>query len=179
MNLSEVSKLHKETSPTSTGVYVLTCSTSKFKELRKKQQPDDISGDIIAQLAANAGHRIAGRKLIPDSKSMIRSATRAALANRNVNVLIVTGGTGLSTTDVTFESISPLLDREIPGFGELFRKISYDEIGSPAMMSRAFAGTIKEKVVFCLPGSPNGVKTAMEKLILPELGHIIGLTHPS
>jgi molybdenum cofactor biosynthesis protein B len=110
---------------------------------------------------------------------MIRTAMRAALANRNVDVLIVTGGTGLSNTDVTFESISPLLDREIPGFGEIFRRVSYDEIGSAAMMSRAFAGTAGAKAVFCLPGSPNGVKTAMEKLILPELGHIIGLTRAS
>jgi molybdenum cofactor biosynthesis protein B len=106
---------------------------------------------------------------------MIRKALRFALTSRDVDVIIVTGGTGLSQTDVTFESISPLLDRQIPGFGEIFRRISYDEIGSAAMMSRAFAGTIRDKAVFCLPGSPSGVKTAMEKLILPELGHIIGL----
>jgi molybdenum cofactor biosynthesis protein B len=174
--MSKVSKLHKEKSPTSAGVYVLTCSTSKFKELQSKQQPDDESGDIIERLAANAGHRIAGRSLISDSKSMIRDSVRAALANRSVDVVIVTGGTGLSGTDVTFESISSLLERNIPGFGEIFRRISYDEIGSPAMMSRAFAGTVGPKAIFCLPGSPNGVKTAMEKLILPELGHIIGLT---
>ena len=177
--MSKVTKLHKKSSPTTAGVYVLTCSTSKFKQLQRRQQPDDVSGDIIERLAANAGHRIAGRRLISDSKSMIRSAMQAALANRNVDVVIVTGGTGLSHTDVTFESISPLLDREIPGFGEIFRRVSYDEIGSAAMMSRAFAGTIAAKAVFCLPGSPNGVKTAMKKLILPELGHIIGLTRAS
>ena len=173
--MSRVSKLHKEKSPTSAGVYVITCSTSKFKELQSQQHPDDESGDIIERLAANAGHKIAGRRLISDSKPMIRTSVRAALANRNVDVVIITGGTGLSTTDVTFESISPLLERKIPGFGEIFRRISYDEIGSPAMMSRAFAGTIRGKAIFCLPGSPNGVRTAMEKLILPELGHIIGL----
>jgi len=155
---------------------VLTCSTSKFKQLQERQKPDDISGDIIERLAANAGHRIAGRRLIADSKAMIRKTMRTALADRKVDVLIVTGGTGLSHTDVTFESISPLLDREIPGFGEIFRRISYDGIGSAAMMSRAFAGTVGAKAVFCLPGSPDGVKTAMERLILPELGHIIGLT---
>jgi len=177
--MSKVSKLHKESSPKTAGVYVLTCSTSKYKQLRVKQQPEDVSGDIIEQLAASAGHIIAGRKLITDSKSVIRSAMRTALADRNVDVIIVTGGTGLSHTDVTFESISPLLDREIPGFGEIFRRVSYDEIGSSAMMSRAFAGTVGTKAVFCLPGSPNGVKTAMEKLILPELGHIIGLTRPN
>jgi molybdenum cofactor biosynthesis protein B len=174
--MSKVAELHKQSSLTSAGIYVLTCSTSKFKELQQKQQPDDQSGDIIERLALNAGHRIAGRKLIADSRSMIRKALRTALAIRSVDALIVTGGTGLSQTDVTFETISPLLERQIPGFGEIFRRISYDEIGSPAMMSRAFAGTIKGKAIFCLPGSPNGVKTAMEKLILPELGHVIGLS---
>jgi len=177
--MSKVAQLHKRSSPRSAGVYVLTCSTSKFKQLQRKDQPDDESGDIIERLAVDAGHKIAGRKLIADSRSMIRNVMRTALASRRVDVLIVTGGTGLSQTDVTFETISPSLQRQIPGFGEIFRRISYDEIGSPAMMSRAFAGTIKGKAIFCLPGSPNGVKTAMQKLILPELGHIIGLSRRS
>jgi len=174
--MSNVPNLHKETSPKSAGVYIVTCSTSKYKQLQEKQQPDDVSGDIIERLAADAGHKIAGRKLIPDSRIMIRNALRAAVVSRNVDAVIITGGTGVSQTDVTFETISPLLERQLPGFGEIFRRISYDEIGSAAMMSRAFAGIIKGKVVFCLPGSPNGVKMAMERLILPELGHIIGLS---
>ena len=173
--MSKVSRLHKSKSPTSAGVFVLTCSTSKYKQLKRRERPDDESGDIIERLSAKAGHKIAGRKLIPDSRLMIRDAVRTALTNRNVDVVIVTGGTGLSRTDVTFETVSPMLDRAIPGFGEIFRRVSYDEIGSAAMMSRALAGTIRGKAVFCLPGSPNGVKTAMKKLILPELGHIIGL----
>ena len=173
--MSETSKLHKQSSPESATIYIVTCSTSKFKELKAKQQPDDKSGDIIEQLAANAGHRIVGRRLISDSVPMIRKAMREALSERDVDVVIITGGTGLSSTDVTFEAISPMLDQEVPGFGELFRKISFDEIGSAAMMSRAFAGMIKRRAIFCLPGSPNAVTTAMERLILPELSHIIGL----
>jgi molybdenum cofactor biosynthesis protein B len=173
--MSKVSKSHKESSPKSAGIYVLTCSTSKFKELQNKQMPDDESGDIIQRLAIEAGNTIEGRDLIADSKTMIQKALRTALGKGNVDALIITGGTGLSQTDVTYESVGPLLDRQIPGFGEIFRRISYDEIGSAAMMSRAFAGTVGSKAVFCLPGSPNGVRTAMEKLILPELGHIIGL----
>lgn len=153
----------------------MTCSTSKYKQLERKERPDDESGDIIEQLSTKAGNKIAGRRLIADSRAMIRDAIRTALANRSVDVVVITGGTGLSRTDVTFETVSAMLDRVIPGFGEIFRRISYDEIGSAAMMSRAFAGTIRGKAIFCLPGSPNGVKTAMEKLILPELGHIIGL----
>ncbi|MGA2627687.1 MAG: molybdenum cofactor biosynthesis protein B [Candidatus Bathyarchaeia archaeon] len=173
--MSETSKLHKKSSPDSATVYIITCSTSKFKQLRAKQEPSDESGDTIEHLATNAGHRISGRKLISDSKPMIRKTVREAFSNRDVDAVIITGGTGLSSTDVTFEAISPMLDREIPGFGEIFRRISFDEIGSAAMMSRAFAGTIKDRAVFCLPGSPNAVKTAMEKLILPELGHLVGL----
>ena len=173
--MSKVSKLHKESSPKTIGVYIVTCSTSKFKEIQMKQQPSDESGDTIEQLTRNAGHSIIGRKLISDSTPMIRKITKEAFSNPKIDALIITGGTGLSTTDVTYESISPILDREIPGFGELFRKISYDEIGSAAMLSRAFAGTKKGKAIFCLPGSPDAVRTAMEKLILPELGHLVGL----
>ena len=173
--MSNVSKTHKLSSPTSVGVYVVTCSTSKFNQTQNNQKVDDESGDIIDQLSRNAGHQIIGRKLISDSRPMLRRTLRAALADKTVDVLIITGGTGLSSTDVTFESIFPLLERRIPGFGEIFRRISYDEIGSAAMMSRAFAGMVGKKAVFCLPGSPNGVRTAMEKLILPELGHLVGL----
>ena len=173
--MSKVSKAHKLSSPTSVGVYIVTCSTSKFNQMQNNQEVDDESGDIIDQLSTNARHRIIGRKLISDSQPMLRRTLRAALADKNVDAVVITGGTGLSSTDVTFESISPLLDRQIPGFGEVFRRISYDEIGSAAMVSRAFAGMARKKAVFCLPGSPSGVRTAMEKLILPELGHIIGL----
>jgi len=104
---------------------------------------------------------------------MIEKITRKALASKNVDAVIITGGTGLSRRDVTVESITPMLQKELPGFGELFRKVSFDTIGSPAILSRAIAGTIKGKAIFCLPGSPNAVQTALEKLILPELGHII------
>ena len=173
--MSKTSKLHKKSSPDSATIYIVTCSTSKFRQLKAKQQPSDESGDSIEHLAANAGHKVSGRTLISDSKPMIRKAVREAFSNRDVDAIIITGGTGLSSTDVTFEAISPMLDREIPGFGEIFRRISFDEIGSAAMMSRAFAGTIKGKAIFCLPGSPSAVKTAMEKLILPELGHLVGL----
>jgi molybdenum cofactor biosynthesis protein B len=86
---------------------------------------------------------------------------------------VITGGTGLSPTDITIESVASLITKQIPGFGELFRKLSFDKIGSAAMMSRALAGLVKEKAGFCLPGSPDPAQTAMEQLILPELGHLI------
>jgi molybdenum cofactor biosynthesis protein B len=171
--MSRTAELHKSVAPKTLGIYIVTCSTSKYNQQVAGEKPDDASGGIIEELVVNAGHRVEGRQLISDSKQMIRRAANRAFASKNVDALIITGGTGLSPRDVTIESIEPMVEKEIPGFGELFRKISYDSIGSPAMMSRAFAGSAKGKVVFCLPGSPNAVQTAMEKLILPELGHIL------
>lgn len=173
--MSQVPNLHKAHAPQSLGIYIITCSTSRYNQTKTGQKPDDTSGDTIERLAANAGHRIAGRSLISDSKAMITKAAKQALDTSRVQALIITGGTGLSSRDVTIESISPLVDKEIPGFGELFRKLSFDSIGSAAILSRAFAGTRKGKAIFCLPGSPDAVQTAMKKLILPELGHIIGI----
>jgi len=171
--MSKVSVLHKEHAPKSVGIFIITCSTSKFKQLQAGEETNDTSGDIIERLVKDAGHRVEDRKLISDSKPMITKITRKALASKAVEAVIITGGTGLSPRDVTIESIDPLLNRKIPGFGELFRKISYDTIGSAAMLSRALAGSSRGKVIFCLPGSPDAVQTALEKLILPELGHIV------
>ena len=175
--MAKVPELHKASAPRSVGIYIITCSTSRFNQLKAGQEPDDASGDTIEQLAVGAGHRIEGRKLISDSKPMITKTTKQAIRARKVDAIIITGGTGLSLRDLTPESIAPLVDRIIPGFGELFRKISFEGIGSSAILSRAFAGTRKGKVIFCLPGSPDAVQTAMEKLILPELGHIISIAH--
>lgn len=171
--MSKIPELHKASAPRSLGIFIITCSTSKFKQLKAGKKTDDESGDIIERSAARQGHRIEGRKLISDSKSTIARITKQALNANHVDVVIITGGTGLSPRDVTVESVIPIVQKEIPGFGELFRKISFDNIGPAALLSRAFAGTTKGKVVFCLPGSPDAVKTAMESLVLPEVGHII------
>jgi molybdenum cofactor biosynthesis protein B len=116
---------------------------------------------------------VVGRKMLPDSKSMLRRAAKEALALMPVDAVIVTGGTGLSPTDITIESLATVITKQIPGFGELFRRLSFDRIGSAAMMSRAIAGLVEKKVIFCLPGSPDAVQMAMQQLILPELGHVI------
>ncbi len=171
--MSKVVDLHKAGAPKELGIYIITCSTSRYNEPKTSTKTDDISGDIIEQLVLSAGHRLEGRKLIPDSRSKIRSATKAALASKQVDSIIITGGTGLSPYDITIESIRPLYQKEISGFGELFRKISYEKIGPAAMLTRASAGLVKGKAIFCLPGSPDAVQTALEKLILPELGHLI------
>jgi len=174
--MSHVAELHKHGAPSSLGIFIVTCSTSKFKELQSGQQPTDTSGDIIEKLTSTAGHRVEGRQLISDSKSMIRRAAKKALASKRVDVLIITGGTGISPRDVTIEGISIFVEKVIPGFGELFRRISYDKIGSSAMLSRALAASVNGKLIFCLPGSPDGVQTAMEQLILPEVGHMIKIS---
>ena len=175
--MAKVPELHKATAPRSVGIYIITCSTSRFNQLKAGQESDDASGDTIQRLAIAAGHRIEGRKLVSDSKPMIIKSTKQALRSSKVDAVIITGGTGPSPRDVTPESIAPLVDRVIPGFGEIFRKISFESIGSSAILSRALAGTSKGKAIFCLPGSPDAVQTAMEKLILPELGHIIRIAH--
>jgi molybdenum cofactor biosynthesis protein B len=171
--MSKVTDSHKAGAPRQVGVYVITCSTSRYAELETGKKTDDISGDIIEQLILKAGHRLEGRKLVPDSRSKIQRAARTALASGQVDALIITGGTGLSPRDVTIESISQFYEKEISGFGELFRKVSFEKIGSAAMLTRATAGLAKGKAIFCLPGSPDAVQTALETLILPELSHII------
>jgi molybdenum cofactor biosynthesis protein B len=171
--MSKVVDLHKAGTPKQLGVYIITCSTSKYAEHENHKETNDTSGDIIEQMISRAGHRVEGRKLLPDSKSKIQSATRSALASQKVDALIITGGTGVSPHDITIESIRPFYEKEMPGFGELFRRISFDTIGSPAMLSRASAGVAKGKAIFCLPGSPDAVQTAVERLIIPELPHLI------
>jgi len=175
--MAKVPELHKSLAPKSVGIYIITCSTSKFKELKAELKPVDVSGDTIERLAIGAGNTVEGRSLISDSKVMIVKTIKQALKASRVGAVIITGGTGMSPSDVTPESVAPMLDKEIPGFGELFRKISYESIGPPALLSRAFAGTCKGRAIFCLPGSPDAVQTAMQKLILPELGHIVGIAH--
>lgn len=171
--MSQVAEHHKATALRSLGLFILTCSTSRFRQREAGENPEDRSGDIIERLATSAGHRIEGRTLVTDSKTMISKAARRAFSFKKVDVLIITGGTGVSPRDVTIESISPFITKEIPGFGELFRKVSFDKIGSAAILSRAVAGLVKDKAVFCLPGSPDAVQTAMKELILPELGHVV------
>jgi molybdenum cofactor biosynthesis protein B len=169
----KVPELHKHMSPKSVGISIVTCSSSKFAEMRAGENVDDKSGNIIENLVLKAGHRVEVRCLISDSKPMIRKNVRKALSSPKVDALIITGGTGLSPRDLTIESVSPFLQKNIPGFGELFRKISFDKIGSAAMLSRALAGSSKGKLIFCLPGSPDAVETAVTQLILPEIGHML------
>lgn len=138
----------------------------------------DRGGGLIEELSLAKGHRIADRRIVRDEIELIRDLVEQLLLT-NVDAILLTGGTGLGPRDVTYEALVPLLEQTIPGFGELFRMLSYAEIGAASMLSRAFAGVGKQTLLFALPGSPAAVRLAMEKLVLPELPHLLSHVRPS
>ena len=157
---------HKAQAPASVGCYVLTVSDTRT-------EATDASGRAIADLLSAAGHRICGRAIVKDDPDLVRAAVTRQLAKADVQAVITTGGTGITSRDSTYEAIAALLQKKLDGFGELFRMLSYQEIGSAAMMSRACAGLAAGRIVISLPGSEAAVRLAVEKLIVPELGHLV------
>ena len=155
---------HKSDAPARVRCVVLTISDSRTTA-------NDASGDAIAQALTGAGHDVVGRRIVRDDPGAVRDVVRAAAAN--VPLIVTTGGTGITSRDSTYEAIMTLLDKKLDGFGELFRMLSYEEIGAAAMMSRAVAGAVRRKAIFVLPGSENAVRLAMTRLILPELPHVV------
>jgi molybdenum cofactor biosynthesis protein B len=133
----------------------------------------DTGGQAVVERLAAAGHEVAAREIIPDEPQRMRQLLSELTARDDIDAVLLTGGTGLSRRDQTFESVSGLLTKALPGYGELFRMLSYQEIGPAAMLSRATGGQIGRTVVLTMPGSPAGVRLAMEKLIVPELGHLV------
>lgn len=134
---------------------------------------DDTGGALIVELLEQAGHRLAARSLVKDDRDAIVSAVLDLAGNPQVDAIISTGGTGIARRDVTYDAVSSIIDRQIVGFGELFRMLSYEEIGSAAMLSRATAGAIGATAMFVLPGSRNAIRLAMERLIIPEIAHVV------
>lgn len=163
---------HRDRSPTRVRFGIVTCSSSRSRLLEEGGSVVDESGDLSAEILAKNGFDLCYRKLIPDSVLDIRRCIVEAV-KIGVDILIFIGGTGISPTDVTFEALKPMMEREIPGFGELFRRLSFEEIGSGAMLSRAFACIAEGILIFALPGSPHAVVLALEKLIVPEARHLI------
>ncbi len=133
----------------------------------------DTSGQLIASLLNEGGHQVVGRTVLKDEPADVRSTVTALASDASVDVVITTGGTGITARDSTFEAIDGLLQKRLVGFGELFRMLSYHEIGAAAMLSRATAGLTGRTVILALPGSEHAVRLAMEKLVLPELGHLV------
>lgn len=145
---------------------VVTVSDSRTLET-------DHSGQILVDAMCAAGHQLSSRQIVPDEPEQIVSTIRSLQGMTSLDVVLLTGGTGLSPRDQTPEAVYPLLDAEIPGFGELFRMLSFQEIGAAAMLSRAMAGRIGRLLIFCLPGSTNAVRLAVDQLLVPELPHLV------
>ena len=157
---------HKARAPASVSCFVLTVSDTRTEET-------DTGGQAIRMLLEMDGHTISGHAIVRDDPFAVTSAVTGSLTDARTQVIITTGGTGITSRDGTFEAIDALLDKRLTGFGELFRMLSYQHIGAAAMMSRATAGRAQGKAIFVLPGSPDGVRLAMTKLVLPELGHVV------
>ena len=172
----KVHEEHKKQAPKRLSIVIIIVSSSRFNELKENKQSSDKTIPLVKEILEHYENiSLAYSKLIADSEIQIKETLTNFLEETSIDALIFSGGTGLTTKDITYETIKPLLEKELSGFGELFRYLSYEEIGSSAMLSRAIAGVIKNKAIFLLPGSPNAVKLALNKLILPELGHIIYL----
>ncbi|MFC7113731.1 molybdenum cofactor biosynthesis protein B [Natronoarchaeum sp. GCM10025703] len=152
----------------SLGAAVVTVSSSRTLD-------DDPAGDAITAAFEREGHDVVARELVGDAHGAIRDAVDALAASTDVDTVVTTGGTGVTPDDVTIEAVSDLFDQELPGFGELFRMLSYDEIGTRIVGTRATAGIVDETPVFCLPGSENAARLGAEEIIVEEAGHLAGL----
>lgn len=157
---------HKERGKKSIRCYVITVSDTR-------NEATDTSGQAIKKLLADEGHQAAGYRIVKDEPAQIESVLNEALGQHDLDAVIVNGGTGIAPRDGTYEVVSRYLEKKLDGFGEIFRYLSYQDIGSAAIMSRAAAGTARGKILISLPGSKGAVILAMEKLILPEIRHMV------
>ncbi|PIU59047.1 molybdenum cofactor biosynthesis protein [Candidatus Bathyarchaeota archaeon CG07_land_8_20_14_0_80_47_9] len=171
--MSESTRKHKAEAPKKLSFAIFICSSSRYQQLKKDGEVQDASGDLIESLLKRDGHTILFRKIIPDDKALIEQSMRSVLGSNDVDAAVFCGGTGMTSSDVTIEAVTPFLEKILHGFGEIFRRLSYDEIGSSAVLSRAIAGVANGKAIFCIPGSPNAARLCLERLILPEAGHIV------
>ncbi len=163
---SDSTDQHRADAPAVVCCAVLTVSDTRTRE-------DDSSGRMIREHLGFRGHEIVDSRIVKDEESEIRQTLTSWLADSRIQAIVINGGTGIAGRDVKFPTVTSLIQKEMPGFGELFRMLSYEEVGAASMLSRATAGVVNRTVVFSLPGSVNAVRLAMEKLIGPELGHIV------
>jgi molybdenum cofactor biosynthesis protein B len=158
---------HRAAAPRSIGCGILTASNTRTLDT-------DETGALIRSLLEEGGHTVRFHQVVPDEPSALRAAIAEAEADGDLRVLLINGGTGIAPRDRTYEAVVDLLERPLPGFGELFRMLSHREVGSAAMLSRAIAGVRGCRVLFSLPGSPAAARLALVELILPEVGHLVG-----
>jgi molybdenum cofactor biosynthesis protein B len=164
--LSESVHKHKESAPETVRVAILTISDTRTPET-------DTGGDVAEELLQGAGQEVVERRIVRDEVSGIRNNLIDLLAKSDVDAVVTTGGTGISARDTTYEVVERMVEKRLDGFGEIFRMLSYEEIGSATIMSRALAGSVGSKFVASLPGSRNAVRLAVEKLLVPELSHVV------
>lgn len=164
--MSESVHKHRESAPEHVRLAVLTISDTRTPET-------DTGGDTIEELMRGAGHEVVQRGIVRDDAARIRTELVNLLARPDVDAIITTGGTGISARDTTYEVVDRMLEKKLDGFGEIFRVLSYEEIGAAAILSRAVAGAVGTKLVASLPGSRNAVRLAVEKLLVPEISHVV------
>jgi len=170
----KVHEQHKEKGPDTVNLALVIVSTSKFNELQENKSSSDKTIPMVTQiLDQNQSVFLISSEIVSDNETQIIERLTRLLNDLSLHAIVFSGGTGLTPKDVTYEAIKPLLEKTIDGFGELFRYLSYKEIGPSSMFSRALAGKIKNKAIFLLPGSPNAVKLALNDLILPEIKHMV------
>ncbi|RSD27724.1 MogA/MoaB family molybdenum cofactor biosynthesis protein [Mesobacillus subterraneus] len=158
---------HKQAAPSQVRCKVITVSDTRTPDTDK-------SGKLMMEMLEAAGHKIVDYVIVKDEAEPIRSEVLKGCSNPDVDVVLTNGGTGIAKRDVTIETVQSVFDKEIPGFGEIFRMLSYQEdIGSAALLSRAAAGVVNDRAVFSTPGSTGAVRLAMDKLIIPEIGHVV------
>jgi len=157
---------HRRRAPASVGVAVITVSDTRG-------EAEDASGALARELIAKAGHEVRDYRILPDEPALVAAAVRELAVRPGIRAIVLNGGTGIARRDRTYEAVTSLLERRLDGFGELFRSLSYREIGPAAMLSRAVGGVVGPVAVFALPGSTAAVRLGLEELILPELGHLI------
>ena len=164
--MSESARQHRESAPDTIRVAVLTISDTRTPET-------DTGGDVAEELLRGAGHEVVVRGIVRDEAAGIRTELIDLLARSDVDAVVTTGGTGISGRDTTYEVVDRMIEKKLDGFGELFRMLSYEEIGAAAVLSRAVAGTVGIKLVASLPGSRNAVRLGVEKLLVPEIAHVV------
>jgi len=167
---SESMNQHKKSAPSHIKVGIITLSDSKYQDFLESKNTD-VSGDIIEKSLKENGHSVV-RSIIPDDAEDLLKTINQLVERETVEVIISTGGTGIGSRDITIENLEKIFEKELNGFGEIFRHKSYQELGSGAILSRATAGVYKRTLIIALPGSPNAVKTGLN-IILDELGHLV------
>ncbi|MEM0217660.1 MAG: MogA/MoaB family molybdenum cofactor biosynthesis protein [Candidatus Nezhaarchaeales archaeon] len=171
--MSKVVDEHKRRAAPKVSFYIIVTSASLYASLKRGEKVDDENGALITKILEAEGQVVKGRSIVPNDPSMIKQEIEMVIDTLKPDVIITTGGTGLSSNDVTIEAVEGLLEKKIPGFGELLRFLSFNEIGAAAMLTRATAGIYKKTVIFSIPGSPHAVELALKRLIVPEAGHIV------